>query len=393
MLNTRGIFEQKYGYFEMRAALPTAQGSWPAFWMVPNFNVRGVEADITENLATSPNIDYIRGYGGGGSGASFANVLKTGDPSGFHTYGMLWTPQTVTWFYDDQAVFQAPTPATWDSPMYPIVNYAVGGFGGNPNPGAFPDGYQIDYVRAYALGDGSSIVNHFIGVQDTDPNATGPGPTPTTGPSPTGTSGSDNLQASAAQPEIHGGAGDDTITGWSGASFLTGDDGNDVINGGSGFDRINGNAGNDTVHGGAGDDVLSGGKNDDVVIGDAGNDLINGNLGNDVVRGAGGDDTLRGGQGDDQVFGGLGADYLSGDLGNDTMTGGAGADVFRAFAGGGADVITDFNRAEGDLIRLDPGTTYNAVQSGADVIVSLSGGAQLTLQNVQLSSLTPGWIV
>jgi serralysin len=93
------------------------------------------------------------------------------------------------------------------------------------------------------------------------------------------------------------------------------------------------------------------------------------------------------------LFGGLGNDYLSGDLGNDTMTGGAGADVFRAFAGGGMDVITDFNRAEGDQIRLDPGTAYNAVQSGADVIVQLSGGAQVTLQNVQLSALTPGWIV
>jgi serralysin len=306
---------------------------------------------------------------------------------------MLWTPQTVTWFYDDQAVYQAPTPATWDGPMYPIVNYAVGGFGGNPNPGAFPDGYKIDYIRAYALADGSSIVNHLVGAQDYDPNATGPGPSPGGSGGSTPTAGPDVLQASAAQTEIHGGAGDDTITGWAGASFLTGDDGNDVINGGSGVDRVNGNAGNDTIHGGAGDDILSGGKNDDVVIGDAGNDLINGNLGNDTVRGAEGDDTVRGGQSDDMLFGGLGNDYLSGDLGNDTMTGGAGADVFRAFAGGGMDVITDFNRAEGDQIRLDPGTAYNAVQSGADVIVQLSGGAQVTLQNVQLSALTPGWIV
>jgi Ca2+-binding RTX toxin-like protein len=352
--------------------------------MVPDFNVKGVEADITENIAITPNIDYVRAYGGGS--ASFANVLKTGDVSGFHTYGMLWTPQTVTFFYDDQAVYQTPTPQAWDQPMYLIANYAVGGFGGNSNPAAFPDGFKIDYIRAYALADGSSTVLHMTpSVQDTPPDAQPPGPGPT--------AGSDNLQASAATPELHGGAGDDTLSGWAGASFLTGDDGNDVINGGSGFDRTNGNAGNDTIHGAPGDDWVSGGKNDDVLYGDDGQDIVNGNLGNDTAGGGLGNDTVRGGQGDDMITGGAGDDYVSGDLGNDTMTGGTGADIFRGFSGGGSDVITDFNRAEGDRIVLDPGTVHTETQAGADVIVMLGGGAQLTLKNVQLASLSPGWIV
>jgi Ca2+-binding RTX toxin-like protein len=380
MINTRGIFEQKYGYFEIRAQMPTAVGSWPAFWMVPDPNVKGVEADITENIAIQPSIDFVRAYGG--DSASFANVLKTGDISGFHTYGMLWTPQTVTFFYDDQAVFQTATPQAWDAPMYLIANYAVGGFGGNPNPGAFPDGFKIDYIRAYALADGSSTVVHLTpSTQDTPPDTT-----------PGATAGSDNLQASSGQPEIHGGAGDDTITGYAGASFLTGDDGNDAINGGSGFDRTNGNAGADTVHGNAGDDWVTGGKDNDQLFGDDGNDILNGNLGNDTAQGGPGADTVRGGQGDDVLAGGQGSDYITGDLGNDTMTGGLGADTFRAFAGGGADVILDFNRAEGDRIVLDPGTVHTETQAGADVIVMLGGGAQLTLKNVQLASLSAGWI-
>ncbi|MFC3067977.1 NF038122 family metalloprotease [Phenylobacterium soli] len=206
------------------------------------------------------------------------------------------------------------------------------------------------------------------------------------------TAGPDALTASASQTQIDGGAGDDTISGWSGGDSLFGGDGNDIINGGSGFDRTNGNAGNDTVHGNAGDDWVTGGKDNDALFGDAGNDILNGNLGNDTESGGLGNDTVRGGQGDDVLYGGDGADYITGDLGNDTMTGGAGADTFRAFNGEGADVITDFTASEGDRVQLDPGTTYTTAQVGADTVITLGGGASLTLQGVTLADLPSGWI-
>jgi Ca2+-binding RTX toxin-like protein len=205
--------------------------------------------------------------------------------------------------------------------------------------------------------------------------------------------GGDVLQASAMNPELHGGPGDDTLNGWTGADFLTGDDGDDVINGGPAFDRTNGNAGNDTVHGAGGGDWVTGGKDNDRLFGDDGDDILNGNLGSDTGDGGAGNDTVRGGQGDDVLSGGSGEDLITGDLGDDTLSGGPGADTFRAFAGGGRDVITDFNPAEGDRIQLDPGTTYTATQSGADVLLDLGGGAQTILKNVQLATLTPGWIV
>jgi Ca2+-binding RTX toxin-like protein len=205
--------------------------------------------------------------------------------------------------------------------------------------------------------------------------------------------GGDVLQSSAMNPELHGGPGDDTLNGWTGADFLTGDEGADVINGGPAFDRTNGNAGNDTVHGNGGGDWVTGGKDNDQLFGDGGDDILNGNLGSDTGDGGGGNDTVRGGQGDDVLSGGIGDDYVTGDLGDDTLTGGTGADTFRAFAGGGHDVITDFNLAEGDRVQLDPGTAYTATQSGADVLLDLGGGAQTILRNVQLAALTSGWIV
>jgi serralysin len=381
MINTKGIFEQQYGYFEIRAQLPTAAGAWPAFWMVPDPNPNGVEADITENIAIKPNIDFVRAYANGST--AFGNVLKVGDLSGFHTYGMLWTPQTVTFFYDDQAVYQTATPASWNQPMYLIANLAVGGFGGNPDGAQFPASFQIDYIHAYALADGSSVVHNMT------PASQDPPPTGTGGSTP----GDDQMQAGAGNTSIDGGAGNDTITGWAGGDQLRGNDGNDVIHGGSGFDDINGNKGDDAIDGGSGgDDWLVGGQGNDMISAQAGGNILYGNLGNDTLQGGSGAEILRGGQGDDVIQGGAGNDWISGDRGSDTVTGGAGADIFHTFSGAGLDIVTDFHASEGDRVQVDAGTSWTLRQSGSDTIVDMGNGDQMVLQNVQLSSLPSGWI-
>jgi serralysin len=219
----------------------------------------------------------------------------------------------------------------------------------------------------------------------------------------TGDAQSNLLRGAFGDDVVYGLGGDDTITdgnyydedGYGSATardYLRGGDGNDLISGGADSDDLNGNQGNDTVHGDAGDDWAVGGKDHDLLFGDDGADLVYGNLGNDTGDGGAGNDVVRGGQGDDSLAGGSGNDWLSGDLGSDTISGGAGADVFHSFGAAGLDRITDFNAAEGDRIQLDPGTTYSASQSGADVVISLSGGGQVVLAGVSLASLTGGWI-
>ena len=210
-----------------------------------------------------------------------------------------------------------------------------------------------------------------------------PAPLPTTPQSLTGGAGADTLQGGTAADTLNGGDGD---------NFIRGGDGNDLITGGLGFDNINGNQGADTINSGGGADWTLGGQGNDLISAGDGNDIANGNIGADTVDGGNGPDSVRGGQGDDLLTGGAGNDWLSGDLGNDTLTGGLGADTFRGFAGGGADRITDFNAAEGDRVVLDHGTTYTAAQSGADVVVTMSGST-MTLANVTLTSLPQGWIV
>jgi glucose/arabinose dehydrogenase len=178
-----------------------------------------------------------------------------------------------------------------------------------------------------------------------------------------------------------------------GGDFLRGGDGADQIWGGAGRDDLQGNTGNDTVSGGADGDWVVGGQGDDSLFGNPGDDVVLGNLGNDTNAGGAGVDIVRGGQGDDVVRGGLEGDFLSGDRGNDTLTGGAGADLFNSFAQAGLDRIEDFNRAEGDRLKLEDGAAYTIAQEGADAVVTVGGLACVVLVNVEAAGLTGDWIL
>ena len=202
------------------------------------------------------------------------------------------------------------------------------------------------------------------------------------------------LAGGSGPDALHGFAGDDSLSGGGGANTLFGAAGADVIQGGPAFDQVNGNAGNDTIDGGAGgSDWLLGGQGDDRITAHAGDAILNGNRGNDTVTGGAGQDTVHGGQGDDVLAGAAGDDQLLGELGNDTLTGGSGADVFHFAAGGGQDLVTDFNPGEGDRIQIDGGAPYTVSQVGADTVVDLGNGDHISLAGVQKSALPAGWIV
>ena len=92
-----------------------------------------------------------------------------------------------------------------------------------------------------------------------------------------------------------------------------------------------------------------------------------------IIRGTAGDDSL------------VGVDTN----GDDTISGGPGADIFGE---AGVDRVIDFSVAQGDRVQLDPGTQYTVAQVGADTVISMTGGGQMILVGVQMSSLPTGWI-
>jgi Ca2+-binding RTX toxin-like protein len=208
-----------------------------------------------------------------------------------------------------------------------------------------------------------------------------------------GYAGNDLMTGGGTRSIFYGGEGNDTLNARAGeGNYLRGDEGNDSIVGAAGFDDINGNMGNDTCVSGGGDDWVVGGKDNDSLVGGVGQNLVYGNLGADTCDGGAGDDIVRGGQDNDSITGGAGADFVSGDRGDDTLTGGAGADSFHTFGDAGLDRVLDFNRSEGDRVQLDPGTQFTVAQVGADTVVSMTGGAQMILVGVPLTSLTGAWI-
>ena len=226
MLNTKDVFMQKYGYFEMRAELPTALGSWPAFWLSEDPYQGGAEADIMEHIALTPNDSYVRAYDW--SGVTQVNEYMA-NPSGFHTYGMLWGPTTTTFYIDDLAVMSLPTPASWTQPMYMILDMALGGWGGPIDATALPATMQVDWIHVYGLA--TTPVQVEIGT-----------PTYT---APAGVN-SVTLIGAGGQTVTANGAGDALVSDNAGGNHLIGGTGNDTFTLGGGGDTATGGGGADT---------------------------------------------------------------------------------------------------------------------------------------------------
>ncbi|MDT8855529.1 right-handed parallel beta-helix repeat-containing protein [Paracoccaceae bacterium Fryx2] len=206
-------------------------------------------------------------------------------------------------------------------------------------------------------------------------------------------SGNDVLTGDAQNNHLSSFGGDDRLSGAAGDDTLLGGSGNDSLYGGDGNDRLVGDVGNDLLDGGAGIDIAvftgtaaatvnlslttaqvtghgtdtlinvenvrSGSGNDRLTGSSLANKLVSAN-GNDVLNGAGGDDTLLAGDGND---------VLNGGSGNDRLWGGAGADSFQFWAGGGADVVKDFEDNV-DTVWFDAALWGGGAGTPASIIAS-----------------------
>ncbi|RZK90118.1 MAG: glycoside hydrolase family 16 protein, partial [Methylobacterium sp.] len=146
-----------------------AQGMWPAFWMLPADGSWPPELDVMEMVGGAPNIlrNTVHSQVSGGQRVDATHYLDESNvavpdmTSGFHTYGVDWEPDTITWYYDGHPTFQAATPADLNTPMYLIANLAVGGaWAGNPD-GTTPAQMTIDYIRGYASAPGAARDDTF----------------------------------------------------------------------------------------------------------------------------------------------------------------------------------------------------------------------------------------
>ncbi len=150
-ITTQGTFSQTYGYFEMNAKLSSAPGSVSAFWMLPADGSWPPELDAMEVLGNDPTTLVMTSHSK--TNGTTPHWTKIPDATqGFHTYGVDWEPDKLTWYFDGKQVAQQDTPSDMNKPLYVTLSTLTGKSGtwaGAPNPGVAGE-MDVDYVRVYS---------------------------------------------------------------------------------------------------------------------------------------------------------------------------------------------------------------------------------------------------
>jgi Glycosyl hydrolases family 16 len=160
ILTTQKSFSQRYGYFEIRAKVPTGDGVWPAFWLLANNGGWPPEIDVMEGRGQNPGdvvmtthwriptTGFVQSCG-----LDFSVPNASTD---FHDYGVLWERDRLVYFIDRQPVADIKVPASFEDPMYMIVNLAMGakyfggvGFVDAESPAKVE--FEIDRISAYQI--------------------------------------------------------------------------------------------------------------------------------------------------------------------------------------------------------------------------------------------------
>jgi Ca2+-binding RTX toxin-like protein len=185
-----------------------------------------------------------------------------------------------------------------------------------------------------------------------------------------GIDGTDILKGFGGADTLHGGYGGDTLFGMDGTDWLYGDEGTDTLHGGAAYDVLIGGTGADIMYGEDGDDAYIVEDSGDVVtelVGQGTSDIVYTTTSyalpaGSEVEGLSAEEglfavDLVGNEFNNHISGNEGQNTLVGGMGLDTLIGLGGGDVFvwtstneTTLAGEEADVVTDFNPADGDLL-------------------------------------------
>ena len=173
-LNSKFAFT--YGRVDIRAKIPTNQGTWPALWMLgKNINEQGGyfnathgttnwpacgEIDIMEHGITSwqpPGFvqSAIHTTSSSGSTINHGGTIANNLGTAFHVYSMNWSPNQITFLLDGVAFYTynptVKTPSNWPftAEQYLLLNIAMGGVAGVIPSNFTQATMEIDYVRVY----------------------------------------------------------------------------------------------------------------------------------------------------------------------------------------------------------------------------------------------------
>jgi beta-glucanase (GH16 family) len=166
-LITKGKKSWQYGRFEIRARIGIDKGMWPAWWTLgidKRWPANG-EIDIMEYYR-GKILANIACLGADRKPEWFSNRFSTDSLGGnawaaqFHVWRMDWTEEFIALYMDDHLLNKVSLDVLankdgsgfhpFRQPHYMLLNLAIGGMnGGDPSSTAFPQKFEVDYVRVY----------------------------------------------------------------------------------------------------------------------------------------------------------------------------------------------------------------------------------------------------
>ncbi len=167
-VQTRGLFEHSYGYYEMYARPHLVTGMWGAFWLVtgdmedPDADdgtaEGGAEIDIAEILVPW-GVSQIVHWDGWGSNTKsedfhdYAAHIEIFDGK-FHKFALRWSPDEYIFLIDDVVTHRTKAGGICKVPGYMLVTTECGTWGGDwvLKEGETSD-MLVDYVKVWSTDD------------------------------------------------------------------------------------------------------------------------------------------------------------------------------------------------------------------------------------------------
>lgn len=162
-VETKGKFEQAYGYYEIKCTLNNVPGYWTAFWLFDeavnseeNGGRDGTEIDIYESpYYNEKQIQHTLNWDGYGKAhKSEGKIVDANVYDGkFHTFGLLWTKDEYVYYIDGKETWRTnaeKAEGTCEVPLCLIVSAETGSWADKPEKNDFPDSIYVDYVRVYS---------------------------------------------------------------------------------------------------------------------------------------------------------------------------------------------------------------------------------------------------
>ena len=142
-----------YGYIAAAIQIPSQQGMFPAFWLMPSgTRTTPPEIDIMEGIQSATSTQMTLHWTDPATGADTHSAARYGPvayTTGYHVFAVDWEPDSITWYIDGVARYRVTDTARIPKvPMEILLDLAVG-YPQSPPAGVRSAQLKVDWVRAW----------------------------------------------------------------------------------------------------------------------------------------------------------------------------------------------------------------------------------------------------